>query len=131
MLDRIDIHIEVKPVKYEELSDNKKAESSKEISIRVNRAREMQLERFKDLNIYSNSQIPDKLLNSFCKLSKPCKELLELSFKKHKFSGRTYNKIIKVARTIADLDDSVDIEERHLLEAIRYRVLDTNYWGKS
>ena len=131
MLDRIDIHIEVKPVKYEDLSDDKKAESSKEISIRVNRARERQLERFKNLNIFSNSQIPDKLLNSFCSLSKSCKDLLELSFKKHKFSGRTYNKIIKVARTIADLDDSVDIEEKHLLEAIRYRVLDTNYWGKS
>ncbi len=129
LLDRIDIHIEVKPVKYSELSDDVKAESSKSIAQRVNAAREIQLNRFSELKIYANSQIPDKYLKEFCPLDLKSKKILELAFKKYGFSGRTHNKIIKVARTIADLEGVEQINEAHVLEAIRYRILDTDYWG--
>lgn len=129
LLDRIDIHIEVKPVEFEDLSSTRKEESSKSIRKRVERARERQLERFKNLNIYSNSQIPDKHINKFIKLDSSMKKIIQMAFNRYKFSGRAYNKILKVTRTIADLEDSDEILERHLLEAIRYRAMDGNYWS--
>lgn len=130
LLDRIDIHIEVKPVKFEDLSSDEKAESSESILKRVEAAREIQLERFKGLRIYSNSQIPDKLINKFIKLDSNLKRTIQMAFKRYKFSGRAYNKIFKVSRTIADLDGSDKIKEEHLLEAIRYRSsMGENYWG--
>ena len=129
ILDRIDIHIEVKPVKFEELSSSTKAESSAAIAERVERARQLQLERFNGQKIYANSQIPDKLLSKYIILDKKLKDIMQLAFKKYKFSGRAYSKILKLSRTIADLAGSDEILEEHLLEAIRYRVMDTNYWG--
>lgn len=129
ILDRIDIHIEVKPVKFEELSSSTKAESSAAIAERVERARQRQLERFNGQKIYANSQIPDKLLSKYIILDKKLKDIMLLAFKKYKFSGRAYSKILKLSRTIADLAGSDEILEEHLLEAIRYRVMDTNYWG--
>lgn len=129
LLDRIDIHVEVKPVKFKDLSSNEKAESSKAILERVQRARTRQLERFRGLQIYSNSQIPDKFINKYIKLDKSLKKIIQMAFQKYKFSGRAYNKILKVSRTIADLDDSDEILDKHLLEAIRYRAMDGNYWS--
>ncbi|NLW43410.1 MAG: YifB family Mg chelatase-like AAA ATPase, partial [Tissierellia bacterium] len=130
LLDRIDIHIEVKPVEFEDLSSSEKAESSASILKRVEAARQIQLERFQNLKIYSNSQIPDKLINKFIKLDNNLKQVIQMAFKRYKFSGRAYNKILKVSRTIADLEGSKDIKEEHLLEAIRYRSsMDGNYWG--
>lgn len=129
LLDRIDIHVEVKPVKFKDLSSTKKEESSKSILERVQKARTRQLERFKGLKIYSNSQIPDKFINKYIKLDPSLKKIIQMAFQRYKFSGRAYNKILKVSRTIADLDDSDEILDRHLLEAIRYRAMDGNYWS--
>lgn len=131
LLDRIDIHVEVKPVEFSDLSSSEKSESSESILERVNRAREIQLERFKSQRIYSNSQIPDKLINKYVKLDKNLKGIIQMAFKKYAFSARAYNKILKVSRTIADLEGSEEIKDYHLLEAIRYRVIDTNYWGNN
>lgn len=129
LLDRIDIHIEVMPVNYEDIRQEKVEESSSYIKKRVEAARNIQLERFKDKNIYSNSEIGDRDLNKYCKLDSNCEKLMEQAFKKYNFSGRSHNKLLKVARTIADLENSKDIRESHLLEAIRYRSLDSKYWS--
>ncbi len=129
LLDRIDIHIEVQPVAYTDLVEGKKAETSKEIRNRVNKARQIQLERYKKDNIYSNSQLSPRDIKKYCKLSKNAKVIMEEAFKKYRFSARTYNKILKVGRTIADLDGEEVIQEKHILEAIRYRTIDRKYWG--
>ncbi len=129
LLDRIDIHLEVSPVKYDELKINTPSESSDIIRKRVNTARSIQLKRFSNRDIYNNSQMTSKDLKQYCKLSKATEEIMESAFKKYKFSARTYTKILKVARTIADLDHKEDIADIHLLEAIRYRNLNKKYWG--
>lgn len=129
LLDRIDIHIEVSPVKYKDLKGEKEEESSVEIRKRVNRARDIQLDRYKGMDIYSNSEILDRHIKKHCQLTKKSEKIMDQAFKKYKFSGRTYNKLLKVSRTIADLDSENNIEERHILEAIRYRTLDNKYWG--
>lgn len=129
LLDRIDIHIEVQPVNYSDLKEVKKAETSKEIRDRVNRARQIQLERYKGENIFSNSQLSPKDIKKYCKLSKNAEFIMEEAFKKYRFSARTYNKILKVSRTIADLEGKEVIEDKHILEAIRYRTIDRQYWG--
>lgn len=129
LLDRIDIHIEVLPVKYEELDDDGKVETSREIRKRVNKARQIQLERYRKDNIYSNSQISSRNIKKYCELSKGAKQMLKNAFDRYRFSARTYNKILKVSRTIADLDESDIILEKHILEAIRYRSLGNRYWG--
>ncbi|MFA5575793.1 MAG: YifB family Mg chelatase-like AAA ATPase [Tissierellaceae bacterium] len=129
LLDRIDIHIEVLPVNYDELRGSNEEEKSEAIRTRVNIAREIQLNRYKNLGIYSNSQIPNKHIREYCKLSKSAEKIMNQAFDKYKFSGRTYNKLLKVSRTIADLDGADIIDDRHILEAIRYRTLDNKYWG--
>ncbi len=129
LLDRIDIHIDVMPVEYKDLKDESKMESSGIIRDRVKRARDIQLERYRNDNIYNNSQITNKNLKKYCSLSKTSEDILKNAFVKYKFSGRTYHKILKVARTIADLDLKENIDDRHILEAIRYRTLDNKYWG--
>lgn len=129
LLDRIDIHIEVSPVKYKDLTGEKEEESSVDIRKRVNRARDIQLDRYKGMDIYSNSEISDRDIKKHCQLTKTSEKIMDQAFKKYKFSGRTYNKLLKVSRTIADLDSENNIEERHILEAIRYRTLDNKYWG--
>ena len=128
LLDRIDIHIEVESVKYSKLeNENFKIETSSSIRKRVNSARQIQLKRFKDYNIYSNSELTPKLISKYCKLNPQCKKILESAFEKLGLSARAYSKILKVARTIADLDGSPNIEVSHITEAIQYRNLDRKY----
>ena len=129
LLDRIDIHIDVMPVEYKDLKDESKVESSSLIRKRVKSARTIQLERYKNDNIYNNSQMTNKDIKKYCKLSKSSENILKTAFLKYKFSARTHNKLLKVARTIADLDTKDNIEDKHILEAIRYRTLDNKYWG--
>ena len=124
MLDRIDLHIEVKPVEYEKLEGSIKTESSKDIQKRVNRARNIQLKRYKGLGIYSNSELTSKQIQEFCKLDEKGKKILEGAFSRFGLSARAYDKILKIARTIADLDNSSNIEYKHVAEAIQYRSLD-------
>lgn len=128
LLDRIDIHIEVNQIKYPLLEQDKTIETSQEIKKRVNQAREIQLKRYQKYHIFSNSQLPPKLVEEFCVLNTKCKLLLETAFDKLGLSTRAYNRILKVARTIADLDACEKIQEKHLAEAIQYRSLDRKYW---
>lgn len=130
LLDRIDIHIEVNSVKYNKLNSNEKVESSEVIRTRVNKARKIQYERYKEYNIFSNSELTPKMIEKFCKLNEIGKTLLKKAFEKLGLSARAYGRILKVARTIADLDESEDILEKHLGEAIQYRSLDRKYWKK-
>ena len=102
-MDRIDIQIEVTPVKYNKLDSEEKVETSKEIKERVNKARKIQQERYKEEKIYSNSQLTPKLIDKYCKLDEKGKNILRLSFEKLGLSARAYGRILKVARTIADL----------------------------
>lgn len=128
LLDRIDIHIEVKPVKYDELSSKTECESSETIRERVNRARDRQLDRYKNEGIISNSELTNKMIKKYVKLDSKAQEIMEFAFKKFNFSARSYNKILKLARTIADLAESDLVMEKHVLEAIQYRTLDKKYW---
>ncbi len=128
LLDRIDIHIEVTPVKYDKLDSEENAETSEIIRERVNNARKIQYERYKKYNIYSNSELTPKLIEKYCKLDDNSKQLLQNSFEKLGLSARAYGRILKVARTIADLDEKENIEITHIAEAIQYRSLDRKYW---
>ena len=128
LLDRIDLHIEVNGVKYKKLQSTKKEEDSETIRKRVNKARKIQIIRYKKYNIYSNSELTPQLIEKFCKLNAECKKILEISFERLGLSARAYSRILKVARTIADLDESKDIQQKHLAEAIQYRSLDRKYW---
>ncbi len=127
LLDRMDIQVEVKRPQYEKLKSNVKIETSEEIRKRVNNARIIQIERYKKYHIYSNSELTSILINKFCKLDKQAESILENAFKKLKLSVRLYEKILKVARTIADLDQKENIEYKHIAEAIQYRSLDRKY----
>ena len=128
LLDRIDIHIEVEAVKYQKLDSSERGETSEEIKERVNKARKIQQERYSKYGIYSNAELTPGLIDSFCKLNNKCKEILEQSFERLGLSARAYGRILKVARTIADLDKKENIEVKHLAEAIQYRSLDKKYW---
>ena len=130
LLDRIDLHVEVKPVKYQKLNSENKVESSQQIKERVNKARRIQFLRYKNLNIFSNSELTPKMIEKYCTLNKECKQILELAFNKLGLSARAYSRILKVARTIADLENKENIEKHHLLEAIQYRSLDRKYGDK-
>ena len=130
LLDRIDLHIEVKPIKYKKISSTERIETSKEIRKRVNKARRIQQERYKELNIFSNSELTPKLLDRFCKLDFKGKMLLQNAFEKLGLSGRAYGRILKVARSIADLEESENIKQEHIAEAIQYRNLDRKYWKR-
>ena len=123
ILDRIDIQVQVPSVKYEKL-EGKSGETSEEIRNRVNNARKIQLERYKNLKIYSNAELTPKLIEKVCKLNDASKIILKKSFENLNLSARAYSRILKVARTIADLDNSENIESIHIIEAIQYRSLD-------
>lgn len=130
LLDRIDIQVEVSPVKYKHLEQENKEETSNQIKRRVNNARKIQLKRYKEEGIYSNSQLTPKMLNKYCTLGKEEKVLLEKAFNNLGLSARAHGRILKVARTIADLDSKEKIEVAHIAEAIQYRSLDKKYWNK-
>ena len=130
LLDRIDIHIEVKAVKYQKLQQDSIAEKSAVIKERVNKARNIQNERYKKEKIFSNSELTPKMIEKYCELNKSSKKLLEIAFEKLGLSARAYHKILKVARTIADLEGREKIEEKHIAEAIQYRSLDKKYGDK-
>lgn len=130
LLDRIDLHVEVKPVKYQKLDSSNRVESSRQIKERVNKARRIQYLRYKDLNIFSNSELTPQMIEKYCVLNQECKQILELAFNKLGLSARAYSRILKVARTIADLEEKQNIEKYHLLEAIQYRSLDRKYGDK-
>ena len=127
LMDRIDIQVEVNSVKYDNLNSEKTEESSEKIRERVNKARKIQKQRYDGIGIYSNSELTPSLLEKFCKLDKSGKVILKNAFEKLGLSARAYSRILKVARTIADLDESHNIKEKHLLEAIQYRSLDKKY----
>jgi magnesium chelatase family protein len=130
LLDRIDIHIEVPAVKYKELRGEHTSEDSAAVRERVVRARERQLERFTgEKKIYANAQMPPKLIRKYCVISAEGEKLLENAITRLGLSARAHDRILKVARTIADLDAATDIETRHLSEAIQYRTLDRTYWA--
>ncbi|MGQ9644735.1 MAG: YifB family Mg chelatase-like AAA ATPase [Ignavibacterium sp.] len=129
LLDRIDIHIEVPAVKYKELSSKSSGEKSEVIRERVIRAREIQLRRFRDFkHIYSNGDMGSKEIRQFCKLDEAGEELLKMAMTKLGLSARAYDRILKVSRTIADLDNSENILPQHISEAIQYRSLDRELW---
>ncbi len=128
LLDRIDIQIEVSLVKYEKLGNEELLETSSQIKERVNRAKQIQIERYKKENIYANSSLTPKLISKYCKLEEDSKALLEKAFNKLGLSARAYGRILKVARTIADLEGSEQIKKVHIAEAIQYRSLDKKYW---
>ena len=130
LLDRIDIHIEVPAVKYKELRGAGDAESSAAVRERALRARTRQLERFAaEKKIYANAQMPTRLIRKYCAISAEGEKLLETAIVRLGLSARAHDRILKVARTIADLDAASDIEPRHLSEAIQYRTLDRTYWA--
>ncbi len=129
MLDRFDIHIQVSSVKFENLTSKEKSENSKAIKERVEKARNIQLERYKDLNIYSNSQLTASMIEEFCRVDQRGNDLLKDVFEKLGLSARAHSRILKVSRTIADLEGKPDILPSHIAEAIRYRSLDKKFWG--
>jgi len=129
LLDRIDIHIEVQKVEFEQLSDKRKGESSVSIRERVMKAREIQNERFKDLEISYNAQIGPKEIEKYCDLDNDSKNLIKIAMEKLNLSARAYDRILKVARTIADLELEENILSQHISEAIQYRSLDREFWN--
>lgn len=131
LLDRIDLHIEVVPVPFEELSKKSMGEKSSAVRERVTRARQIQTERFADIpGMHSNSQMNSKMIQKYCALNDECSNLLKDAMDKLDLSARAHDRILKMARTIADLDNSLDIKKEHLAEAIQYRSLDRANWGK-
>ncbi|HHW56530.1 MAG TPA: YifB family Mg chelatase-like AAA ATPase [Clostridia bacterium] len=131
LLDRIDLHVEVKPLKKDKyFEEETPSESSKEIRKRVIKAREMQLKRYKGIGIYFNSQLKGNMLKKYCKLDENTKRFLNEAFEKLYLSARGYNKILKVARTIADLEGAENIKFEHVAEALQYRIVDSKYWLK-
>lgn len=152
LLDRIDIHIEVTPVSYSELREERSGETSEIIRTRVNKAREIQQQRFEDevksndptsaeesnavnpasqfvQHVACNADMTSKQIRNYCQLDNACAEILKKAMEKFGFSARAYDRILKVARTIADLDGTNDIETRHIAEAVQYRSLDRKQWG--
>ena len=130
LMDRIDLHVEIVPVSREEMSSERPAESSREIRRRVEAAREVQARRFAGAGIHTNTMMSSSMLRRFCPLSAEARGLLDRAMARLGLSARAYDRIIKVARTIADLDGCERIGENHIAEAIRYRSLDRQEWGR-
>ncbi len=132
LLDRIDIQVEIVPVPFEKLADKRESEKSAAICERVLRAREIQNQRFAAYKtIHCNAQMPPKMMQSFASPDEAGLKRLKLAMEKLNLSARAYDRILKVARTIADLDGSTDIKQEHIAEAIQYRSLDRGNWGSS
>jgi magnesium chelatase family protein len=128
LLDRIDIHIEVPQLHYSDLMQVPSGEKSEDIRKRVNVARNNQLERFKKEKIFCNAQMSTKLIRKYCVLNEESRTLLQTAMSKKGLSARAYDRILKLARTIADIDNSTDIMFHHLSEAVQYRSMDKKYW---
>jgi magnesium chelatase family protein len=126
LLDRIDMHIEVPSVKYRALSDKELGESSSTIKGRVNYARELQKKRFGTKNVLCNARMTEKQIKNFCPINEDSHKLIEMAIEKLGLSARAVNRILKVSRTIADLENKENIESAHVAEAIQYRSLDRN-----
>lgn len=129
MLDRIDITAEIVDINYNELIEEKKGESSKYIRQRIIKARNIQNKRYKEENIDYNAEIKPKNIKKFCKLGNKEENMMKEIFEKYNMSARAYHRILKVARTIADLDESKDIKRTHIIEALSYRSIDKKYWS--
>ena len=131
LLDRIDLHIETFPLSYEELAQKKPGENSAEVRARVVKARMVQVRRFADVpGIHFNAQMTAKMIQKYCDLDDHCGQLLKNAMERLGLSARARDRILKVSRTIADLAGSEDIKPEHLAEAIQYRSLDRDNWGK-
>lgn len=129
LLDRIDLHVEVTPVPIHELTKEFIAEKSENIRGRVIKARDIQLNRYKNTSIHNNAQMSSKKLEKYCKIEQEAGQLLKIAMERLNLSARAYTRILKVARTIADLDISEHIQTRHIAEAIQYRSLDRENWA--
>jgi len=130
LIDRIDIHIEVPAVKYKELRTKGDTEDSAAVRERVCRARAIQTARYAgEKRVFSNAHMPPKMIRKFCAISDDGEKMLENAISRLGLSARAHDRILKVARTIADLDASESLETRHLGEAIQYRTLDRTYWA--
>ena len=129
LLDRIDIQVETSPVPYDDLASSQKGESSAAIRERVNRARKLQQERFNGTGVTCNARITPALLREVCPLTDDADALLRRVFTDMDMSARGYDRVMKVARTIADLDGCDAIGTAHVMEAVQYRKLDRKFWG--
>lgn len=129
LLDRMDIHVEVPPVNFEHLSSEENLETSYQIRERVNKARLIQQKRYRDKNVSSNAKITPDNLQKCCQMTEKAKKILNRAFETMGLSARGYDKILKISRTIADLDNSDIIEVKHIAEAVQYRSLDRKYWN--
>ncbi len=130
LLDRIDLHVEVTPVKFDEMTSNRKSEPSKSIRDRVTAAREIQVNRFVDhKDVYCNAMMPSHMVKDICQINEAGKVLLKTAMERLGLSARAYDRILKVSRTIADLAGNDDIKVEHLAEAIQYRSLDREGWA--
>lgn len=130
LMDRIDLHVEVVPVPFKDLADRRNGEKSEEIRNRVIKARKIQENRFAGKsNVYCNAQMSSKMLQTYCDIDDTGRLLLKNAMERLSLSARAYDRILKVARTIADLEDSESIKTEHLAEAIQYRSLDRENWG--
>ncbi len=130
MLDRLDLHIEVPPVDFDSLQSTVLEETSESVRARVNRAREIQNKRYIGTGITCNARLTPNMLSKFCKLTEDAEAILKAAFDKLGLSGRAYDRILKVARTIADLNEKENIEASHIAQAIQFRSLDRKYWGE-
>jgi magnesium chelatase family protein len=129
LLDRIDIHIEVTPVPFDKLSEERKAECSSDIRQRVTKAREKQSQRFAEMDTVNyNAQMNTKHIREFCRLDETSLQLLKTAMERLNLSARAYDRILKVSRTIADLEDAENVGSHHIAEAIQYRSLDREGW---
>jgi magnesium chelatase family protein len=130
LLDRIDLHVEVTPVNFNELASDRPAEKSELIRDRVIQARQVQMARFGDRqDLHANAQMSPKMVRDICKISEAGQNLLKRAMEKLGLSARAYDRILKVARTVADLGGSENIEIEHLAEAIQFRSLDREGWA--
>ena len=128
LLDRIDLHIEADNITFEQLRSENSAETSIDIRQRVEKARAIQNERFKDAKIFTNAEMTPLMIKKYCVIDEASEKLLEAAYKKLSLSARATTRILKVARTIADIEGSQDISTNHIAEAIQYRTLDRKYW---